>query len=300
MSAPHPSSSGTAHGILLLDKPEGMTSNAALSRAKRALGIRKAGHTGTLDPLASGLLPLCFGEATKVSAFLLDADKAYVAEMLLGEETRSGDREGECIARAEVPPLTPDDLEGILADFRGEIEQVPPMYSALKYRGLRLHELARAGIDVPRKPRRVVISALAQVDWTPPRLTLRVVCSKGTYIRSLAVDIGRAIGCGAHLSALRRERSGPFTLADAVSLDPLTELDVEAARALLLPPDRALLHLPAVALSSGQVEDVLHGRVATGVDGRAGAVRMYGDDRFLGIGALEESGALRVRRGFRC
>ena len=241
-----------ADGILLLDKPRGITSNAALSRAKRVLGIRKAGHTGALDPLATGLLPLCFGQATKVSAFLLDADKGYCAEVTLGQTTASGDAEGEVIEQREVPRLDRAAIEAVLDEFRGAIEQVPPMYSALKHKGKRLHELARAGIEVERKPRRVVIHRLDLVDFQAPRLGLQVVCSKGTYIRSLAMDIGARIGCGGHLGALRRESSGPFELAQAVTLETLQEMEADQARGLLLPPDAALPHLPAVELDDDQ------------------------------------------------
>src|SRR6056297_4047138 len=177
-------------GILLLDKPLGLTSNAALSRAKRVLGIRKAGHTGALDPLATGLLPLCFGQATKVSAFLLDADKGYMADVKLGQTTASGDAEGDVVEQRDVPEISLAALEDVLDEFRGPIDQVPPMYSALKHKGRRLHDLARAGIEVERKPRRVTIHRLDVLGFDLPNLTLRVNCSKGTYIRSIAMDVG--------------------------------------------------------------------------------------------------------------
>ena len=224
-------------GILLLDKPRGLTSNQALGRAKYLLGLRKAGHTGALDPMATGLLPLCFGEATKVSAFLLDADKGYLAEARLGVATDSGDADGEEIARQPVPDLDRARVEQALEEFRGPIDQVPPMYSALKHNGKRLHELARAGIEVDRPPRRVTIFNLDLLALEGDRLTLRVQCSKGTYIRSLAMDLGERLGCGAHLTALRRERSGPFELRDAVTLDDLEALGSEPER-------RALLRVP--------------------------------------------------------
>ena len=292
-----------ADGILLLDKPRGITSNAALSRAKRVLGIRKAGHTGALDPLATGLLPLCFGQATKVSAFLLDADKGYCAEVKLGQTTASGDAEGEVIEQREVPRLDRAAIETVLDEFRGAIEQVPPMYSALKHKGKRLHELARAGIEVERKPRHVVIHRLDLVDFQAPRLGLQVVCSKGTYIRSLAMDIGARIGCGAHLGALRRESSGPFELAQAVTLETLQEMEADQARGLLLPPDAALPHLPAVELDDDQATAIGHGKVvAIGsiASGQApeGLVRIYRRGRFLGLGQIDSSGVLRVRRLF--
>lgn len=286
------------HGILLLDKPLGLTSNAALSRAKRVLGIRKAGHTGALDPLATGLLPLCFGQATKVSAFLLDADKGYLAEVTLGQTTASGDAEGEVIERREVPEIDRAGLEQVLGGFRGPIDQVPPMYSALKHKGRRLHELARAGIEIERKPRRVTIHRLELLDSELPRLSLRVNCSKGTYIRSLAMDLGDRLGCGAHLTGLRRESSGPFSLADAVSLERLEEMEADEARALLLPPDSALTALPSVELEAGQATDIGHGKVVQTDAAFAEQVRIYSAEGFMGIGRIDERGQLRVRRLF--
>ena len=285
-------------GILLLDKPLGLTSNAALSRAKRVLGIRKAGHTGALDPLATGLLPLCFGQATKVSAFLLDADKGYMADILLGQTTASGDAEGEVIERREVPEISGAALEQVLDEFRGPIDQVPPMYSALKHKGRRLHELARAGIEVERKPRRVTIHGLDVLTFESPHLKLRVKCTKGTYIRSLAMDIGQRLGCGAHLSGLRRESSGPFALADAVSLARLEEMEPAEARALLLPPDAALTALPQVTLNAGDATDIGHGKVVATNAAPAEHVRIYAPDGFMGIGRIEQDGKLRVRRLF--
>lgn len=285
-------------GILLLDKPLGLTSNAALSRAKRVLGIRKAGHTGALDPLATGLLPLCFGQATKVSAFLLDADKEYLAEVRLGETTASGDAEGDVLERREVAELTRADVEAVLERFRGPIEQVPPMYSALKHKGRRLHDLARAGIEVERKPRPVIIHRLDLLECDPPLLSLRVGCSKGTYIRSLAMDIGEALNCGAHLNALRRTTSGPFSLEDAVTLEALEEMDADRTRSLLLPPDTALSHLPPVELDDAAAVDIGHGKpVATGHPA-AELVRIYAAGAFLGLGRVDARGCLRVRRLF--
>ena len=285
-------------GILLLDKPLGLTSNAALSRAKRILGIRKAGHTGALDPLATGLLPLCFGQATKVSAFLLDADKGYLAEIRLGQTTASGDAEGDVIERRDVPEISGAALQRVLDEFRGPIEQVPPMYSALKHKGRRLHELARAGIEVERKPRPVTIHHLEVLDFQHSHLTLRVGCSKGTYIRSLAMDIGERLGCGAHLAGLRRESSGPFSLADAVTLGRLEEMDAAQARALLLPPDAALEGLPRVTLDAAGAVDIGHGKVVQSEAAAAEQVRIYSPDGFMGIGRVDSDGQLRVRRLF--
>ena len=285
-------------GIVLLDKPRGLTSNAALSRAKRVLGIRKAGHTGALDPLATGLLPLCFGQATKVSAFLLDADKGYLADLTLGRTTASGDAEGEVTEEREVPQLDRAALEVVLDEFRGPIDQVPPMYSALKHKGRRLHELARAGLEVERKPRRVTIHRLDLVEFQPPRLVLRVACSKGTYIRSLAMDIGERIGCGAHLGALRREFSGPFSLADAVTLEALQEMGADQARGLLLPPDAALPHVPVMGLDDDQATAIRHGRAVSLGPSPDGLVRIYHRGLFMGLGQTDSGGVLRVQRLF--
>lgn len=288
----------TANGILLLDKPLGITSNTALNRAKIVLEIRKAGHTGALDPMATGLLPLCFGEATKVSAYLLDADKTYLAEIRLGETTESGDAEGEIIERAEAPELDPVGLDEVLEAFRGEIEQVPPMYSALKHKGRRLHELARQGIEVERRPRPVTIHSLDLLEIDGARLSVRVRCSKGTYIRSLATDIGAALGCGAHLSALRRTASGPFSVDRAVALEALEQMEPAEARELLLPPDLALQHWPAVQLDPDQVVQVRHGQTISLESGNGGLVRMYADETFLGIGETQAGGRIQPKRLF--
>jgi tRNA pseudouridine55 synthase len=202
------------NGVLLLDKPGGMTSNAALQKARRLFAAARAGHTGTLDPMATGLLPVCFGEATKFSADLLEADKTYEAELCLGRTTDTGDREGRTTAALPVNCALAD-IEAALPRFTGDIQQVPPMYSALKREGRPLYELARQGLEVERPPRSITIHMLELLAWKSPRLTLRVTCSKGTYIRVLAEDLGKALGCGAHLTALRRVRVGSLDLADA-------------------------------------------------------------------------------------
>jgi tRNA pseudouridine55 synthase len=287
----------TANGILLLDKPSGITSNAALGRAKRILGIKKAGHTGTLDPMASGLLVLCFGEATKVSAFLLDADKAYEAELHLGVETDSEDAEGKVIAEHEVPALDVSTIETVLDRFRGPIEQIPPMHSALKHKGQRLYELARKGETVERPPRAVTIHELTLDRIELPKLYLTVRCSKGTYIRSLARDIGKVMGCGAHLSGLRRIASDPFDIADAVSLEALDTLDQDQTRALLLPPDTALVHLPEITIDEQQARLIQQGQRLAGLNvTREGAVRIYAPEGFIGIGEADRAGWLQPRR----
>ncbi|NBD95949.1 MAG: tRNA pseudouridine(55) synthase TruB [Gammaproteobacteria bacterium] len=293
------SNSTAPSGILLLDKPVGVTSNAALGRVKRIIGIKKAGHTGTLDPMASGLLVLCFGQATKVAAFLLDADKAYEAEVRLGVTTDSEDAEGEVLERRDVPALDDDRIEAVLQDFRGPIEQVPPMHSALKHKGQRLYELARKGETVERPPRSVVIHELTLISHDEETLRLRVACSKGTYIRSLARDIGEALNCGAHLSGLRRTASAPFDIHDAVELEALESLTRDQARALLSPPDLALGHLPAVELDAQQATRITQGQRLSGLRAEhSGQVRLYGKESFLGIGEMDGAGHLKPVRLF--
>ncbi|TVS10923.1 MAG: tRNA pseudouridine(55) synthase TruB [Wenzhouxiangella sp.] len=284
-------------GILLLDKPVGLSSNAALSRAKRVLGIAKAGHTGTLDPLASGLLILCFGEATKVAGYLLDSDKAYLAEVCLGATTETDDAEGEIVQRRPVPEFDDAGIDAALARFRGRIEQVPPMYSALKQGGERLYRMARRGETVERPPRAVTIHELELISRDGERLRLGVHCSKGTYIRSLARDLGEMLGCGAHLSALRRTRSAPFDIAEAVTLDELLALDRASARSLLKPADQALVHLPAVLLSEELAARLLMGQRLADVENQAsGLVRIYGPEIFLGVGEADGRGGLKPKR----
>ncbi|HLS04689.1 MAG TPA: tRNA pseudouridine(55) synthase TruB [Wenzhouxiangella sp.] len=286
-------------GILLLDKPLGLSSNQALGRARRALGIRKAGHAGTLDPMASGLLVLCFGQATKVAGYLLEADKRYEATVRLGVSTDSGDAEGAVLESRPVPDFSADEIEAVLDKFRGAIEQTPPMYSALKHKGKRLYELARQGKTVERKPRAVTIHALTLTDFSEKELQLTVHCSKGTYVRSLAMDIGRALGCGAHLTALRRTASQPFELAAAVSLDGLEGLSEDAARRLLIAPDRALSHFPKITLGDIQARQISQGQRLNGIEARhSGLVRIYGAHRFLGIGEADGRGRLKPVRLF--
>ncbi len=288
----------TTHGILLLDKPAGLTSTAALTRAKRILGIKKAGHTGALDPMATGLLPLCFGQATKVSQFLLESDKQYLADIELGVTTDSGDADGKVTSERTVPELTARQIETVLDSFRGPIEQIPPMVSALKHKGKRLHELARQGIEVERKPRSITIHQLDRLDFDTNRLTVRVGCSKGTYIRSLAMDIGEVIGCGAHLSMLRREQSGPFSLDKATTLDELSDRDQEAARAALISPDQALIHLDAISIKMEQARALRHGQPVSLEHGPVELIRMYSDQEFIGVGGIDGLGVLRSKRLF--
>jgi tRNA pseudouridine55 synthase len=271
------------HGVLLLDKPLGWTSNDALQKVKGLLRAEKGGHTGTLDPLATGLLPLCFGAATKFAHASLDADKAYRATLHLGERTSTGDREGEVLERLEVRCGRPE-IEAVLARFVGALEQRPPMHSALKHQGRALYEYARAGIEVERTARQVRIHRIAIVSWQAPLLVIDVRCSKGTYIRTLAEDIGTALGCGATLAALRRTASGPLGVEEAIGIDALAALPEAEREARLLPPDRLLGDWPAVSLPADEA-----GRFLTGLRRRvaladAPAVRVYAEapPAFLG------------------
>lgn len=286
-------------GILLLDKPEGLSSNAALQRVRHALAAAKGGHTGNLDVAASGLLPLCFGEATKVSAFLLDADKTYVADLALGVTTSTGDREGEVLIVRDVPALTDDAIERVLERFLGQQSQVPPMYSALKRDGKPLYAYARAGIELERAPRVITIHALRLLTHTPGRLVIEVHCSKGTYVRTLAEDIGEALACGAHLAALRRTQAGPFRLEDAVPLAHFAQ-DVPPTGfdQLLLPVDSALAGYPAMTLDAATTQAIRHGQRRQAPAGTAaGLHRLYGaDGHFLGLAAVTADGSLEPRR----
>jgi tRNA pseudouridine55 synthase len=246
-------------GVLLLDKGLGLSSNDALVRAKRLFLAQKAGHTGTLDPLASGLLPLCFGEATKFSQDLLEADKTYEATMRLGVRTSTGDAEGEVLETRPVEVGVPD-VEAALARFRGPISQVPPMHSALKRDGKPLYEYARAGQVVERAARDVTIHALELLSAALPDVTFRVTCSKGTYVRTLAEDIGAALGCGAHLVALRRTGVGALTLEHAVTLEALEAMDSATRDACLRPVDALLSTFPIVRLGVAEAKRFLQGQ----------------------------------------
>ena len=282
---------------MLLDKPSGMTSNSALQSARRLFSAAKAGHTGTLDPLATGLLPVCFGEATKFSADLLEADKTYEADLLFGATTDTGDSDGEIVLRRPVT-FKGSDLEAALLRFFGPISQIPPMYSALKRDGRPLYELARKGIEVERAARAVTIRELALLEYSGERCRLRVACSKGTYIRTLAEDIGNVLACGAHLTALRRVAVGDLRIADAVTLDHLQELSEESRAHCLLPPDALLQTLPAVYLEPETMSRFVHGNpVNPGmVQGFSGKCRVYGEDRLLGLGEADAEGCIHPRR----
>jgi len=288
-------------GILLLDKPSGMTSNDALQRVKRLYFARKAGHTGSLDPLASGMLPICLGEATKASGFLLDADKRYWVRCKLGERTNTGDSEGEVVESRPVGRYTEAGIEAVFDRFRGAISQVPPMYSALKHQGQRLYALARQGVEVEREPREVMIHELRLGRLEGDCLEFEAHCSKGTYVRTLAEDIGEALGCGAHVTALRRTQAGPYREEQMVTMERLKELYTEDRAALdrlLLPVESALVQWPDVNLTSDaafylrQGQPVLVPRAPT-----SGWVRLYvGDRTFLGMGEVIDDGRVAPRR----
>jgi tRNA pseudouridine55 synthase len=282
-------------GVLLLDKPLGMTSNDALQKARRLFSAAKGGHTGTLDPLATGLLPLCFGEATKFSADLLDADKTYEAVLKLGVTTDSGDAEGSVVATAEVS-VGASQVADVLPQFVGNIQQVPPMYSALKRDGRPLYELARQGIEVEREARTVTIHAIDCLAFSGDSLTLRVACSKGTYIRVLAADIGQALGCGAHLTALRRTVVGDLTLDSAMTLAELDAVDEGARAGRLLPVDALLQSLPILQLEGGEANRFRHGNPVALPVGMTGKIRVYAEGRLIGVGEPGNGGLLWPKR----
>ncbi len=285
-------------GVLLLDKPLGLTSNRALQQAKRLLGARKAGHTGSLDPIATGLLPLCFGEATKLAQFLLAAEKRYWAVFRLGVTTATFDAEGAVLATRPVA-VSERKLRRALAEFRGEIEQLPPMYSALKRDGQPLYELARAGVEIERTPRRVSIHELELLSFAGDRVELEIACSKGTYIRTLAHDLGERLGCGGHVAELRRLAVGNLTVERAVTLERLAALpDFPARRALLVRADAIVETLPDVHLTTLATHYLLRGQpVCAQHRHRPGWVRLYDDqDRFLGMGQVLDDGRVAPRR----
>lgn len=271
------------HGVLLLDKPLGWTSNDALQKAKWLLRAEKAGHTGTLDPLATGLLPLCFGAATKFSQASLDADKAYRATLRLGQRTSTGDLEGEIVDERPVK-FDRAAIDAACARFTGPIDQVPPMHSAVKKDGKALYEYARAGVEVERAPRRVTIHQIHIVDWQHETLVIDVHCSKGTYIRTLAEDLGEALGCGAHLAALRRTGTGGLSLADALTLEQLDAMDESGRESRLLPPDVLLAGWPRLQLDSGEAGRFLSGLRRRVQHADAPEIRVYGPEpgAFLG------------------
>jgi len=292
------------HGILLLDKPAGITSNDALQKIKRLYRAARAGHTGSLDKPATGMLPLCLGEATKISSYLLNADKTYVAVAKLGEVTSTADAEGEILETRQVPEFNQQQLEKVIAQFVGDIEQVPPMYSALKVDGQRLYKLAYQGLEVERKSRPVTIHQVDLLHFDKDSFAIQVRCSKGTYIRTLVEDIGQALGCGAHVNSLRRLSTGPFNEAQMVSMETIENLAKEeeegdaALDRLLVPGDSALEHLAEVNLSEEMTYYLCLGQAVSVPQAPTdGLVRIYDHNRaFIGIGTILDDGRVAPKR----
>ncbi len=290
------------NGLLLIDKPKGITSNAALQHIKRLFHAKKAGHTGSLDPLADGMLPICFGEATKFSQYLLNADKIYLVKAKLGVRTVTGDSEGEIVEQKTVPELTRRQIEKYLSPFRGTIDQIPSMYSALKYNGRPLYELARQGIDVPRASRRISIHELSVLDWKDSILELFVHCSKGTYVRTLVDDLGQAIGCGAHVIALRRLSVGGFEESGMLSIPRLEkEYDKNNLAAIdryILPVESMVSCLPAIKLSKTTAYYLRNGHAVMVPNAPTqGFVRLRENEHdFIGIGEVLSDGKIAPRR----
>ncbi len=289
------------NGILLLDKPSGMTSNGALQHVKRIFNANKAGHTGSLDAPATGLLPICLGEATKISAFLLNSDKTYQARCKLGITTATGDACGDLLESREVPEFSSSEFEKYLQEFVGEIEQTPPMFSALKHNGKRLYELAYKGVEVERKSRKVTINSLALVNLIKDEFEIEVSCSKGTYIRTLVEDIGYKLGCGAHILTLRRLQAGPFQQSQMVTpieLQSTAEHGFEQLDKLLLPIDVALKDMPEVHLSDDVVSCLCQGQTVAAKDlPGSGRIRIYNTrDQFIGLGEVTGDGQISPKR----
>ncbi|WP_434629147.1 tRNA pseudouridine(55) synthase TruB [Chromobacterium sp. CV08] len=286
-------------GVLLIDKPYDISSNNALQKARWLLNAAKAGHTGVLDPLATGLLPVCLGEATKFSSYLLDADKGYRATVKFGAVTTTGDIEGEVVSERPIA-FDREALLAAMARFTGEISQVPPMYSALKHQGKPLYEYARAGIEVPREARQVVIRQLELVSFDGDTAVMDVLCSKGTYIRTLACDIGEALGCGAHLTGLRRTATGGFSLDESLPLADLERLDMAGREAKLLPADVLVAHFPQLELGDGEIGKFMHGQPVRFEQKceKIQRFRVYQQStrRFVGLGEARGDGRLHPIR----
>jgi tRNA pseudouridine 55 synthase len=282
MSAPRRRPRRRVDGVLLLDKPRGLTSNGALQRVRRLYEAEKAGHTGTLDPLASGLLPICFGVATRFAQFQLDARKRYVATFRFGVTTTTQDAEGEIVATRDVA-FDAGILAVELARLEGERLQTPPPHSALKFEGRPYYDYARRGIDIPRPPRAIILYALRLIEWRAPDALVDVECSKGTYVRALAADLGESLGCGAHLAGLRRTASGGFELGDAVTLETLEGLDSPARDARVLAPAVLVRHLPALRVSGDASRRFRHGGSVAAAEGMQGPVAVFDGDALLGV-----------------
>lgn len=288
------------NGILLLDKPIGISSNKALQKIKYLYKAQKAGHTGSLDPLATGMLPICLGEATKTSHFLLNSDKSYQTTIQFGVTTTTGDTEGEVLEKKPVPTLDDITIKNLLMKFTGELEQIPPMYSALKHQGQPLYKLARQGKEIERKARNITIFNNTFLEKTEDSITVAVDCSKGTYIRSLAMDMGEELGCGAHITMLRRVRVSPFNYGKMFTLDEAIEAETNGnLQEMLLPVDAGIIHFSKVVLEETDVEKLMFGQTIqikhhlnTGE-----MVRIYNtENEFLGIGEIDSSGYIKPKR----
>lgn len=288
------------NGILLLDKPLRLSSNAALQKTRRMLGAAKAGHVGSLDPLATGMLPICLGEATKIAGDILSGRKMYLFTVALGTRTSTGDTEGGVVESAPVPSFDEARLDAVLAQFLGNQTQIPPMYSALKKDGQPLYKLARAGIEVERAARQIEIFRLRREAWSSEQLKLEVLCSKGTYVRTLAEDIAKALGTCGHVQALRRVYVEPFDNAPMETLESIASAIEAGGRPLILPADAPLQHMVAVRLDSTATAKILHGQpVLAGECGTAGRVRLYdAQGAFIGIGESDGAGGVRPKRLF--
>lgn len=290
------------NGILLLDKPADVTSNGALQRVKRLFNAKKAGHTGSLDPIATGMLPLCFGEATKFSQFLLESNKSYLVTAKLGEETTTGDCEGEVVVRKPIVNVDAVRIEALMQTFLGEIEQVPPMFSAIKYQGKPLYELARQGIEIERKARRITIFSLSLMHVDVDQFTFRVHCSKGTYVRTLVEELGRGLGCGAHVTALRRIHVSPYENAVMHTLQALEEIVEQSGHAglqeCLLPVETSVQILPIVQLSAAAIFYLRMGQpVRAALPNNTSLVQLHSDDaKFLGVGEVTLDGRVKPHR----
>jgi tRNA pseudouridine55 synthase len=289
------------NGLIIVDKPMGMTSNRCLQKVRQLFRAQKAGHTGSLDPLATGVLPLCFGEATKISQFLLESDKIYSATIKLGIATDTGDSEGAVISSSEVPDFDPATIDQVVQSFTGSIDQVASNYSALKQNGVPLYKLARAGKKIEPKSRKITIHYIKILAWNSPDIDIEVSCSKGTYIRSLAEDIGAKLGTGAHITALRRLKAGPFKLEQSYTIESLQAMqltnDGKELQDCLLMLDVAISDLPLINLNQEQTLKLRQGQlVQLNQELRAGQFRIYFEGEFIGLAALRDDGNLAAKR----
>lgn len=286
-------------GILLLDKPLGRTSNSALQKVRYLFNAKKAGHTGSLDPLATGVLPICFGQASKVTSLLLNSNKRYIFTLELGSTTTSGDKEGVVLQTREIKPFNKSDIETVISTFRGDIKQIPPMYSALKHNGQPLYKLARQGIEIKRKERKVTIHELKLLEFTNNTITFNVMCSKGTYIRTLAQDIGESLGCGAHLSMLKRTEVEPFNCSRLYTIEEIERLsEANDLDKTLLPIDSVLQEYPSMVLSTEEEKRIKNGlKVARRDIPESQIIRLYSNDNeFIGIGRFSSDYQLAAKR----